>query len=518
MHIPPYPVIDLFAGCGGLGEGFSAVTCGRNDNTPPPFCVGLSIDKDRWACRTLRLRHFFREFPAGQAPEAYYEYLRGRIDEVQLYGGFPDEAERSQRTVQCITLSPEHHGTVRRLIADQLGTARKWVLIGGPPCQAYSVAGRARMKNMPGFASDVRHLLYREYLQILADHRPPVFVMENVKGLTSATLEGQSMIARIMSDLMDPQAALKRQAARSAPGYRLHALASGESQLFNEIPEAHDFVVRAEQHGVPQTRHRVFILGIRRDLQVRPGTLARRNPPTVGDVIGDLPRIRSGLTGSSDTPTSWRTAIGALADQDLSDAAGSREIMQQLEAGAAGRRSLSERNADAYEHREVSHDALRFIMSDSRLKHIDGHESRAHMASDLRRYAYVAGFAKVHGKSPKLRDLPKALLPAHGNIPKDGIPSQFEDRFKVQIADRPASTVTAHIAKDGHYYIHYDPVQCRSLTVREAARLQTFPDNFKFEGPRTEQYRQIGNAVPPYLASQIGEIVGEVLDAIGRKG
>ena len=371
------------------------------------------------------------------------------------------------------------------------------------------------MKNMPGFAADVRHLLYREYLQILADHNPPVFVMENVKGLTSATFEGQSMIARIINDLMDPQAALQRQSDRPGQGYRLHALAPREAQLFGEIPAANDFVVRAEQHGVPQTRHRVFILGIRRDLRVRPGTLKRRKPPSVADTIGDLPQIRSGLTGSSDTPDAWREAIYSLADQDLTDAAEWRQILQQLEADSAGRRKLNERKADAYEHRDVSQDSLRFIMSDSRLKHLNGHESRAHMASDLRRYAYVAGFARVHGKSPRLRDLPKAMLPAHGNLPKDGAPGQFEDRFKVQIADRPASTVTAHIAKDGHYYIHYDPVQCRSLTVREAARLQTFPDNYKFEGPRTEQYRQIGNAVPPYLASRIGEVVGEVLDAIG---
>ena len=136
------------------------------------------------------------------------------------------------------------------------------------------------------------------------------------------------------------------------------------------------------------------------------------------------------------------------------------------------------------------------------------------MPSDLRRYYYASVFADVTGRSPKLSDFPKSLLPAHQNVELGRTGKMFSDRFRVQLPDQVATTITSHISKDGHYFIHYDPSQCRSLTVREAARLQTFPDNYSFQGPRTAQYHQVGNAVPPYLAAQIAEIIADVLDAV----
>jgi DNA (cytosine-5)-methyltransferase 1 len=129
----------------------------------------------------------------------------------------------------------------------------------------------------------------------------------------------------------------------------------------------------------------------------------------------------------------------------------------------------------------------------------------------LHRYLFAAAFAKTKGRSPLLQDFPRALLPKHENVKEALKETKFNDRFRVQLAGRPSTTITSHISKDGHYFIHYDPTQCRSLTVREAARLQTFPDNYFFEGPRTEQYRQVGNAVPPLLAQQIAEIVADLL-------
>jgi len=139
---------------------------------------------------------------------------------------------------------------------------------------------------------------------------------------------------------------------------------------------------------------------------------------------------------------------------------------------------------------------------------ICNHESRAHIRDDLHRYFFAAMFAKLNRRSPYLNEFPIELLPKHKNASEG---KKFTDRFRVQVRGKPSTTVVSHISQDGHYYIHYDPAQCRSLTVREAARLQTFPDNYFFEGPRTQQYIQVGNAVPPLLAYQIAQIVAEVI-------
>jgi len=142
------------------------------------------------------------------------------------------------------------------------------------------------------------------------------------------------------------------------------------------------------------------------------------------------------------------------------------------------------------------------------------HESRAHMPTDLVRYLFVAAYGEITEMSPRLMDFPKCLLPEHKNVDPENIgDSIFKDRFRVQVGSRHSMTVTSHIAKDGHAFIHPKAMQCRSLSVREAARLQTFPDTYVFLGNRTSQYTQVGNAVPPYLARQIAGIVAKVLKA-----
>jgi DNA (cytosine-5)-methyltransferase 1 len=141
------------------------------------------------------------------------------------------------------------------------------------------------------------------------------------------------------------------------------------------------------------------------------------------------------------------------------------------------------------------------------------HSTRGHKVEDLERYMFASAFAQVHGRSPFLTDFPRTILPEHANIDRSTGEGDFTDRFRVQLQDEPGTTVTSHISKDGHYYIHHDPGQCRSLTVREAARLQTFPDDYFFCGARTAQFEQVGNAVPPALATRIAGIVAEVLGA-----
>ena len=138
------------------------------------------------------------------------------------------------------------------------------------------------------------------------------------------------------------------------------------------------------------------------------------------------------------------------------------------------------------------------------------HETRTHLKEDLARYLFSAIYLEKKGDFPKLRDYPDWLLPNH----KNARGTKFADRFRTQRPEEPATTITSHISKDGHYFIHYDPEQCRSLTVREAARIQTFPDNYFFCGARTHQFHQVGNAVPPYLAYQIAKIVNNIFSEL----
>ena len=146
---------------------------------------------------------------------------------------------------------------------------------------------------------------------------------------------------------------------------------------------------------------------------------------------------------------------------------------------------------------------------DNKLGVVLNHETRGHILTDIVRYSFAASFAEVQGNSPRGHNDYDyvGLAPRH----KNWTSGKFIDRFKVQERNKPASTITSHIAKDGHYFIHYDPVQARSMTVREAARIQTFPDNYFFQGPRTQQYQQVGNAVPPLLALKIANVVLKIL-------
>lgn len=507
-----YPVVDLFAGPGGLGEGFATALGERGE---PRFESVVAIERDEFSHQTLLLRHFLRHFATDARPDDYFRYLRGEIDRNDLYRRHTAEFKKASASALKISLGPENHALVRRLINQRIADCRRWALVGGPPCQAYSLVGRSRMMGQPGFEQDERHFLYLEYLKIIIDHQPPVFVMENVKGLLSAKIGGQPVINRIVSDLTSPKMAVGNEA--NALGYKLYSLSEDERP--GEEVDPRLFLVRAEDYGVPQARHRMFIVGIRNDLNVRPGRLRPHAPPTLRQTIGGLPAVRSSLSKGGDSLERWRDEIAQLSSSDiarqLNGSQYTRDIVKRIELfktqGGHGPRSSSSARyeADAL----AGHPALSYLR-DTNLDVLTAHEARGHMPSDLRRYFYASVYADVTGRSPKLSDFPKSLLPAHQNVELGRTGKMFSDRFRVQLPDQVATTITSHISKDGHYFIHYDPSQCRSLTVREAARLQTFPDNYSFQGPRTAQYHQVGNAVPPYLAAQIAEIIADVLDAV----
>ncbi|CAG0963278.1 partial DNA (cytosine-5)-methyltransferase 1, partial [Anaerolineae bacterium] len=270
----------------------------------------------------------------------------------------------------------------------------------------------------------------------------------------------------------------------------------------------------AEEYGIPQARHRVIILGIRSDLVVRPRQLITAPMVSIEQVIDDLPRLRSGLSKEQDSAKAWRDAIKALAGAKwLTKGKTSSQLSKAINGALRDIGASLGRGGEFLPNRTIPSQYAEWY-GDPRLEGVCNHGTRAHIRTDLHRYFFAAVFAHLYKRSPLLGDLPKALLPHHENVKAALEENKFNDRFRVQLRGRPSTTVVSHISKDGHYYIHYDPSQCRSLTVREAARLQTFPDNYFFEGPRTEQYKQVGNAVPPLLARKIAEIVAELIQQV----
>lgn len=515
----PIPVVDIFAGPGGLGEGFASVT-DQNENRI--FDVALSIEKDPYAWQTLFLRSFFRQFPVGKVPAEYYSFLRSEIKSEQLYSSFPGESERTKKVVWLAELGKEPSENVDQKIREATYGSDDWVLIGGPPCQPYSLAGKSGRGGLN--PEDPKVYLYREYYRILAVHSPPVFVMENVKGLLSAKLNEQRIISQILADISDPVAAYSKlngnQATRlSCPGYRIYSLVSpAKHELDGRISHAPDsLIIKCEDFGIPQTRHRLILLGIRADIETVPSLLVEREHVNTEKVLKGLPRLRSGLSEEPDSPERWKATLTTLLSNGLIQDCDA-DVVAEIRKSILNLRLPQHDKGREFIPAEVSASYRPEWYLDSLLGGVCNHSSRLHMTTDLYRYMFAACFAKVHGKSPRLSDFPAYLLPDHKSVGENPSRSGFADRFRVHLWNEPARTVTSHMARDGHYYIHPDPTQCRSMTVREAARLQTFPDNYYFCGPRTSQYIQVGNAVPPLLAQQIAEIVSGVFAGLPSVG
>jgi DNA (cytosine-5)-methyltransferase 1 len=550
------PVVDIFAGAGGLSEGFDRYT-----SESLRYELRLSIEKDPHACETLKMRSFFRQFRGRHVPELYYDAIRGdryALERVQSTAEWRTASDH----VRQWTLGETPPATIHAEIRRRIGASRDWILLGGPPCQAYSVIGRARRigsgsriadvdkqrEREEQFAADHRHTLYRQYLQIVAVHQPSVFVMENVKGLLSAQLhvghhrdgdmEYEPILDHIMADLRDPWRALQRDrdirqlrklvVSPSGRRYRLLSFVQEVSTEAESVDPA-QFVIECEKYGIPQTRHRLIILGVREDIDAeKMSYLTPSKGPVTRAMLRELPRIRSTLSSDAltrqtyghDSENSWRQAVRESFPKTALEAVEKKtrtliksvlsRDSQLLPRGG----SFVEGNVDLKEAPRT----LRDWIFDPRVGGAVHHDAKAHMASDFARYLYCAAVGATRGISPRIEDWPKALLPAHKNVRGQRLKTiyvAFNDRFRVQVWERPATTVTSHVSKDGHSMIHPDPAQCRSLTVREVARLQTFPDNYYFAGPRTEQYQQIGNAVPPFLALQLAEVVAALLDSKG---
>jgi len=444
--------VDLFAGCGGLSEGF--IQAG--------FDVIAQVEMDRWACETLRTRHLYHELHRIRKRCLYNKYLREEVSRDNILDSFPHIKSSISHSVIQATLGREGTNKVlERIEASKRfhGASKVNVLLGGPPCQCYSLVGRARdpfrMEN------DKRHYLYKYYLEILEQLKPDFFVYENVPGLFTAKARGNDIFKKILSDF-----------TKLNPPYEI----TPPLEKFYRQPRS--YILNSVDFYIPQKRKRIILIGYKKSLEynniniknvfkkLQEKAIINRKTGyyTVDDAIGDLPRLVPG--GGEDN---W---WGTYENEDGHDLKSYQIKMRNNSPG------------------------------------VINHRARKHMKNDLERYKFFIEHHMNGNKSATLTDLIRErpdLIPEHKHLDK------FLDRFKVQWWNHPSSTITAHIGKDGHYYIHPDISQCRSFTVREAARCQSFPDNFKFEGPRTEQFKQVGNAVPPKLAKVIGKIICEEL-------
>ncbi len=404
--------LNLFAGAGGLSEGF--VQAG--------FTPVAHVEVNSAACNTIRTRTAYHWLKSQNRIQEYCDYLRGTISRAELYSRIPSHHISSVINEEIGEYTLEE---VFGRIDYQLDGGLPDIIIGGPPCQSYSLVGRSRDSNR--MRGDHRNYLYIYYAEFLKRYKPAYFIFENVVGLLSAKDQNGQLYLNNMQ------------------------------QLFNEIGYKTEYrVLTGYEYGVLQNRRRIILIGKRGDTRGFYPEIEEWKPRVLaGEVLRGLPAIKPGEGSASPCPLEKVTS------------------QYQSETGISGPDRTS-----------------------------TWHWARHHSERDLEIYHIAVKKWNEYQKRLDYNDLPERLK-THSNR------HSFLDRFKVVAANLPyAQTVVAHISQDGHYYIHPDISQNRSLTPREAARLQTFPDDYYFEGATdtpgyTAAFRQIGNAVPVLLANKI---------------
>lgn len=377
-----FGIVDLFAGPGGLGEGFASFI----ENGRMPFRIGISVEKESSAHRTLTLRAFLRDYTRRYhaLPEQFIEFHSGAVPEPDWSAVDPEGWQHAIDEARALELgTQEASAAVDNVIAALKDSHDDTILIGGPPCQAYSLVGRARSKGKLGYVpeQDERHFLFREYIRVLDRLRPAAFVMENVKGMLSSTIESRLVFEMLMEDLSSL-------GARHGHHYELRAIRveNGKASLARAARPS-DFIVRAELFGVPQRRHRVIIVGIRSDLASRADRATidvAAKGRTVSHAIGDLPALRSGISRGLDDAHTWKTEVADAAKHlaricDGSDHLTLRDafssVARQIDEKAPSDRSATLLPTDY----GSSNDELLQWLERPDLRALAQHETRGHM-------------------------------------------------------------------------------------------------------------------------------------------